>query len=237
MGMEIKGFVDLSLVDWDGKVSSVIFLPYCNMRCPYCYNSYLVLHPEKLPTISFEEIESYLKENRGWIDGIVITGGEPTVHIDLPKLCSRIKELGFLVKVDTNGTNPDMVKNLIAKQLVDYVAMDVKAPLVEGKYSEASGVNVKNLLVKMKETIDALLRSRVEYEFRTTMVPTLHTKEDVKKICHEIRGCKKYAIQNYKGNVETINPKFKKLQPFSENEMKTFLATARKVIPNVILRE
>ena len=115
--MEIKGFIDISLVDWDGKISSVVFLAGCNLRCPFCYNVNLVLHPKKLPTIPFEQIGDRLKNKRGSIDDIVITGGEPTIQSDLLELCKRIKEKGFLVKLDTNGTNPVMVKELIDKSL------------------------------------------------------------------------------------------------------------------------
>jgi len=234
--MEIKGFIDLSLVDWDGKISSVVFLAGCNLRCPFCYNATLVLHPEKLPTILFEQIEDHLKKRKGWIDGIVITGGEPTIHNDLPNLCEKIKKLGFLVKVDTNGTNPMMIEELIKRKLVDYVAMDVKAPLTKEKHFGACGVNMENLLEKIEKTIDLLLKAEVEYEFRTTVVPDLHEKQDVEEICQRIKGCRKYVIQNYKGNAETIDPKFKNSKPFQEKEMKTFLTTANKIIPNTMIR-
>jgi pyruvate formate lyase activating enzyme len=234
--MEIKGFIDLSLVDWDGKISSVIFLPSCNLCCPFCYNVNLVLHPEKLPTIPFEQIEDRLKKSRGWIDGVVITGGEPTIHGDLLELCKKIKEMGFLVKLDTNGTNPVMVRELIDKRLVDYTAMDIKAPLTKEKHSRACGVNTENLLGKIEKTVDLLLEDGVEYEFRTTVVPGLHDEQGIEEICQRTRGCRKYVIQNYKGDVETIDPNFKKLKPFSEGEMKAFLITAKKIIPNTMLR-
>jgi len=234
--MEIKGFVDVSLVDWDGRVSSVIFLPSCNLRCPYCYNSTLVLHPGGLPTVPFREIEDYLERHRGWIDGVVVTGGEPTVHGDLPDLCSKIKGMGFLVKLDTNGTNPTVVRTLIEKGIVDYVALDVKAPLKEEKYSAASGVDAKIFLEKVRETIATLLDFRVDYEFRTTLVPTLHERADVEEICREIRGCGKYALQNYRGDVEPLDPRFKALKPFTNGEMNIFLETAKRIIPNAILR-
>jgi len=234
--MEIKGFVDLSLVDWDGKVCSVIFLPGCNLRCPFCYNTALVLHPEKLPTIPFEEIEDYLKKNHGWIDGVVITGGEPTIHDDLQNLCQKINELGLLVKVDTNGTHPVIIKELVKERFVNYIAMDIKAPLTEEKYSRVSGVNSKAVLENIEETINALLKLNIDYEFKTTMVPTLHEKEDVEQICQKIRGCRKYAIQNYRGDVETIDPNLKNLKPFSEEKMREFLVTAQKIIPNAMLR-
>jgi len=234
--MEIKGFIDLSLVDWDRKISSVLFLAGCNMRCPFCYNTTLVLHPEKLPTIPFEQIENRLKKSRGWIDGIVITGGEPTIHSDLPNLCQKIKKLDFLVKVDTNGTNPLMIKELVNRKLVEYIAMDIKAPTTKEKYFRVCGVNTENLLEEIKKTIDFLLKSEIEYEFRTTVVPGLHDEQDIGEVCQRIRGCRKYVIQNYKGDVETIDPKFKNLKPFLERKMEAFLATAKKVIPNTVLR-
>jgi len=234
--MEIKGFVDISLIDWDQKVSSVIFLPNCNLRCPYCYNTSLVLYPEKLPTIPFENIETYLQKNKDWIDGVVITGGEPTLHNDLPNLCQNLKKLNLLVKVDTNGTNPKIVEELLNKELVDYIAMDIKAPLTEQKYLEASGVHAKTLIEKIKETTDILIKSPIEYEFRTTLVPTIHHPKDVQEMCHQIKGCKKYVLQNYKTNVETINPNFKNLKPFPEKKMRMFLRTATRIIPNTIIR-
>jgi len=234
--MEIKGFVGISLSDWDGKVSSVIFLPGCNMRCPFCYNKSLILHPEKMPTIANEQVENYLEKNRRWIDGVVITGGEPTIHEDLPILCDKIKKIGFGVKVDTNGTNPEMISKLIEKQFVNHVALDVKAPLTKEKYSEASGVNADSFLQEIKKTIRLLLNDAVEYEFRTTLVPTLHHTDDVEKICQTIKGCKKYALQNFKSDAETLNPKYQNLKPFSQTQMENFLQATKKIVPNTCIR-
>jgi len=234
--MEIKGFIDISLVDWDEKVSSTIFLANCNMRCPFCYNVPLVLHPEKLRTIPFEKIAEYLERNREWVDGVVITGGEPTIHKDLPSLCERIKKLGFQVKIDTNGTNPTLTQELISKELVDYIAMDIKAPLEQSKYYSVVGVDTPDLLNKIVETINILQDSQIDYEFRTTVVPTIHKEKDIEEICQEIKNCKKYVIQNYKTDVETINQNFRNLKPFSQEELKAFLRTARKTIPSTTLR-
>jgi len=234
--MEIKGFIDLSFSDWDGKVSSVIFLPSCNMRCPFCYNKSLVLSPEKMPAIAYEQIENYLEANRKWIDGVVISGGEPTLHENLPLLCRKIKKMGFRVKVDTNGTSPAMIGGLIDEQLVDHVALDMKAPLTREKYSQACGVNATPLLKKIKETIQMLLKDTVEYEFRTTVVPTLHKAEDIEKICQTIKGCKKYALQNFKSDTETINPKYRNLKPFSKAQMENFLQAAKRIVSNTTMR-
>lgn len=234
--MEIKGFIGVSLVDWEGSVSSVVFLSGCNMRCPFCYNSKLVLHSNETPTIEFEKVKSYLQKNRAWIDGVVITGGEPTVQEDLPILCGEIKKLGFSVKVDTNGTSPSLVRRLIDEGLVDYVALDVKAPLAADDYSRVSGVNMTAVLEKVEETINLLLRDGLEYEFRTTIVPTLHETNDIERICEKIKGCRKYALQNFKADVETLDPKFQSLKPFSKTELERFLRTAKGFIPNTVLR-
>jgi len=236
--MEIKGFINLSLVDWDGKLSSVLFVPNCNFRCPFCYNSTLVLHPERVETVPFERVEDYLKKQRSWIDGICITGGEPTLHKDLPDLCSKLKKMGFLVKIDTNGTNPTMMKELMDKGLMDYIALDIKAPLTVEKYSRATGINAEKLLEKVKETIKILLGSKMDYEFRTTVVPTLHEEEDIKEICNGVKGCKKYVLQKFGLSLgkTTIDPEFSKLKPFTDKEMKTFLAIAREIVPNAKLR-
>lgn len=236
--MEIKGFVNLSLVDWDGKLSSVVFLPNCNFRCPFCHNSTLVLHPERVETIPFELVEDYLEKQRRWIDGVCITGGEPMLHKDLPDLCSKLKEIGFLVKVDTNGTNPMMMKELTDEELIDYVAVDIKAPLTVEKYSKAIGINAEKFLGKVEETVRMLLCSKMDYEFRTTVVPTLHKEEDIKEICDDVRGCRKYVLQNFDARLgkATIDPDFGKLKPFTDKEMRTFLTVARETLPNVKLR-
>jgi pyruvate formate lyase activating enzyme len=236
--MEIKGFIDVSFVDWDGKISSVIFLPNCNFRCPFCHNLNLVFNPEKLDTIPFEYVEDQLNRQSGWIDGVCITGGEPTLNIKLPELCSRLKAMGFLVKVDTNGTNPSILKELMKIGKIDFVAMDIKAPLTVGKYSKAIGVKAENMLEKVKESVETLLRSSIDYEFRTTVVPTLHKIDDIKQICNSLTGCRKYVLQKFDVSLgkETINPEFKKLKPFTDEEMQKFLVAAEKIIPKVKLR-
>ena len=236
--MEIKGVIDLSFADWDGKISSVLFLPNCNLRCPYCHNVSLVLHPETEETTPFERVEDYLRRQRAWVEGVCITGGEPTLHSDLPDLCSKFKEMGFSVKLDTNGTNSMMVKALIEKGLVDYIAMDVKAPLTVAKYSRAIGVNAGKLLGDVEETVRTLLGSKKDYELRTTVVPTLHEEKDIEEICHSIEGCRKYVLQRFdvRGGKETLDSNFSKLKPFTDEEMEMFLAKAQRLLPNVKLR-
>ncbi len=234
--MEVKGFVAVSLSDWDGRVSSVLFLPGCNLRCPFCYNKNLVLNPEEMRTIPETRIEDYLRSNKEWIDGVVITGGEPTLHQDLPSLCRRLKKMRFEVKLDTNGTNPTAARELIERRLVDYVALDVKAPLMTEKYSRASGVPAASYLDRVKETVQLLLEGTIEYEFRTTVVPSLHTIEDVEAICQTITGCRKYVLQNFKPDVETIDPAYQNLTAFATAQMDSFLQAAKRIVPNSVVR-
>jgi pyruvate formate lyase activating enzyme len=235
--LEIKGFLDVSFVDWDGKVSSVIFLPNCNFRCPFCHNANLVLHHEKLEPIPFESIEEELMKQKGWIDGVCITGGEPTLHSDLPELCSRLKKMGLSVKLDTNGTNPAMLKELIDRRLVDYVAMDIKAPLTTKKYSAATGTTAEELLEKVDESVKLLLESDLDYEFRTTVVPTLQDVDDIEQMCHSLRGCRKYVLQRFDVSIgkTTIDPGFMS-KSLTEEEMQKFLTVAKKIIPSTKIR-
>ncbi len=232
---EIKGFIDLSLVDWDGEVSAVIFLPNCNLRCPFCYNKKLVLTPQELQTIPYEQIRHYLTKNKDWLDGVAITGGEPTVHNELPNLCKQIKELGLRVKLDTNGTNSMMLKKLMELKFLDYVAMDIKAPLTQEKYS-LLGASTKKLLTEVKMSVEILLEGTVDYEFRTTLVPKVHDHNDIKQICSRIKDCRKYVLQNFKGDVETLDPKFQNIKPFPSKGMEDFLNLAREIVPNTFLR-
>jgi pyruvate formate lyase activating enzyme len=234
--MQIKGFISLSLSDWDSKVCSVIFLPGCNFRCPFCYNKSLVVQHEKMSTIAQDQIEKNLETNRKWIDGVVVTGGEPTIHQDLPVLCNEMKKMGYQVKVDTNGTHPEMIGELIEKELVDYVAMDVKAPLIQENYSKCSGINAAPFLDKINETIWILLNDKIDYEFRTTLVPTLHQTDDLERICHAIKGCKRYVLQNFKSDVETIDPTFQDLKPFPKMQVEAFFHTVKKIVNNAALR-
>jgi pyruvate formate lyase activating enzyme len=189
-------------------------------------------------TVPFERVEDYLKKQKDWIDGVCITGGEPMLHDDLPDICSKLKEMGFLVKVDTNGTNPMMVKELMDRGLIDYIAVDIKAPLTVEKYSKATGINAEKLLGKVKETVKILLRSEMDYEFRTTVVPTLHEGEDIMEICDGIKGCRKYVLQKFDVSLgkTTIDPEFSKLKPFTDEEMKTFLTIAQESLSSVKLR-
>jgi pyruvate formate lyase activating enzyme len=232
----IKNLVPLSCVDWDGKISAVAFLAGCNFRCPFCYNTALVLAPDTLKTLSFESVKRHLEESRGWLDGVVITGGEPTIHGELPTLCRKVKSLSLGVKLDTNGTNPGMLRKLVDEKLVDYVALDVKAPLNTDAYSRATGVDASLLVREVERTINFLLEGPVDYECRTTLVPTIHREEDVEQICSSLRNCSQYVLQNFVGDVDTLDPGLRDVRPFQEADMRRFVELARKMVSNTRYR-
>ena len=193
----ICGFNKLTMVDYDGKMSATIFLGACNFRCPFCHNSSLVLDPNDNDKVSFSEIYDYLKRRKGILEAVCITGGEPTLYPDLKEMIVKIKELGYLVKLDTNGTNPGIVKELYKEGLIDYVAMDIKNsftkyPITTGKKS------IDN--EPIKESIEFLINSGIDYEFRTTLVKELHTIDDMKEIALMIKGAKRYYLQKFVDN-------------------------------------
>ena len=193
--MEIKGFIETSLIDWDGKLASVIFLPGCNFRCPFCHNSQLVQKPEELETVEWEDVAARLARHRGWIDGVVVTGGEPTINGELPALLRAFKGMGLQTKLDTNGYLPVILRHLIGEGLVDYVAMDVKTALDE-RYSKAAGVRINLALIE--ESIALLLAGGVDYEFRTTVVPLFTRKSDAREIGRAIKGARQWSLQQFR---------------------------------------
>jgi len=218
MKILIKGMIETSLLDWDGKIVSTLYTPYCNFRCPYCQNAGLVLNPDQYETVPFEVISNFLTSHRNWIDGICLTGGEPCLFEDLPEFLKKIRNLGMEIKVDTNGTSPEMLKRVIDMGLVDYVAMDIKAPLNFDAYKESARIKSKELFDRVRESVNLIIDSEIDYEFRTTVVPSLHSEEDILEIAQEIKGAKKYALQNF-SNRETMDPEFQKIVPYKIEEL------------------
>jgi pyruvate formate lyase activating enzyme len=215
--IEIKGFLETSFLDWPGKLCSVLFLPYCNFRCPYCHNHPLVFHPERYATISLKDILARLHSLKNWIDGVCLTGGEPTLHTDLPLLIQEIKRHKFLVKLDTNGSNPQMLENLIEGREVDFVSMDVKAPLDPFRYSRSAGIPIQ--LKPILESIEILKRGKVDYEFRMTVVPGLHKEEDIRTLGDQLRVGRRFTLQNF--NPENpLDPSLKNIVPYDPKVMK-----------------
>jgi len=205
--MRIGGFQKLSLIEYPGKISCVVFTIGCNLRCPYCYVPQLVL-PEKmkgLKEIPKSEIFSFLEKNKGLNDAVVITGGEPTLQPDLRDFIRRIKEMDYLVAIETNGTNFEVLKLLIEEGLVDYVEMDIKNRLDFERYNLTVGnVLTEEMFENIKKSIELLLEDIVPYEFRTTLVREFHGIDDVVEIARAIKGARAYYLQNLKMGVETI---------------------------------
>ena len=199
--MKIHGLEKMSLVDYDGKVSATVFTGNCNFKCGFCHNSALVLSTENLPEIPETEILDYLKKRKGLLDGVCITGGEPTLNPDLPKFVEKIKNIGYSVKLDTNGTNPEMVKSLHANGLVDYFAMDIKND--RENYAKIIGFD-KFDTKKLEKTVEYFLYGNVDYEFRTTLVNEFHKPENIINIGNWIKGANKYFLQKFKNSENCI---------------------------------
>jgi pyruvate formate lyase activating enzyme len=219
--MQIGGLHKLSLIDYPGKIACTIFLFGCNFKCGFCHNPELVL-PKK-PRISYSEKEilSFLKERKKYLGGVCITGGEPLIHRDIWKFLGKIKKLGYNIKIDTNGSNPELLKELIDKKMVDYVALDVKANKESYAVIAGTEVNLKGI----EKTIKLLAKSKIDYELRTTVIRGYHDKEKLKKIAKwltkVIKKPKKYTIQNFIPRKDKlISKKFEKLQQFNDEELK-----------------
>jgi pyruvate formate lyase activating enzyme len=225
--MRFKGFVDTSFVDWDGKIVSTLFVPTCNFRCPFCFNHRLILHPEKYPDIAESTITDFLKRNADFLDGVCVTGGEPTTAKGLKEFCQEIISLGLKVKLDTNGTNPGLLEELVSGGLVNYVAMDVKAPPDRRKYGIATGTRSSKVLESVKESISFLLNSGIEYEFRTTVVPSIHSERDIEEIAKWIGGARLYVLQKFQPE-NAWSKRLRKFPSQSDSEMEQLANIARK---------
>ena len=231
-GLEIKGFVETSLCDWDGFIASVVFLPNCNFRCPFCQNGDLILKPAGLPTVTFEHVAAYLAAHEGWIDGVVVTGGEPTIWEDLGLLLGRIKDLKLAVKLDTNGSRPEVLKGLIDSGLVDYVAMDVKAPFDE-RYHQAAGVPVP--IGKLRESVGLIRGLGERYEFRTTLVPGIVGEEEVRLIGEALKGARRLALQRFVPE-NSLDKRFRRAVPYSDDFVTRLLEIAGGYVDDCFYR-
>ncbi len=230
--LPIKGLQKTSLVDFPGKICATVFLGGCNFRCGYCYNKELVLEVQAKPTISEEEILSFLERRKKVLDGVCITGGEPTIHGELPGFIQKVKSLGMAVKLDTNGTNPSMIALLLDQGSLDYVAMDIKAPL--WKYGVITpGVVYKNAI---QETIQLLLKNLCPYEFRTTLVPGITTEDDISEIRTLVSGARHFALQQFRATKTHLDPSMGKARPFSEEKVMAMKQILEKTIPHVEVR-
>lgn len=226
--MDFVGIDKFSLLDYEEKVSCVLFCKPCNFRCPFCHNGTTVLEANTI--IPFEDILDYLKTRVGLLDAIVVSGGEPTLMPDLKEKIIKIKELGFLVKLDTNGTNPDVIKDLVKSHLVDYVAMDIKNSLA--MYPLTTGT--KNpLLDRIQQSIEYLMTSGVDYEFRTTLVDEFHDEKSIEEMGQLIKGANKLYLQKF---VERDSCIQKGLHEVSEEKAVKYQKILQKAVKFVLLR-
>lgn len=226
--MKIGGLMKTTLLDYPGKVACTVFAVGCNMKCPFCHNSELIDGRGSL--VEEEEVLTFLKKRIGVLDGVCISGGEPTLQKDIKEFIRKIKDMGFLVKLDTNGTNPDILKELVQEGLVDYVAMDIKNS--PNKYLETSG-NGQLDFSKIEESIQFLLSGCVDYECRTTVVEELHEVSDFKEIGAWIYGAKAYYLQQF---VDSDAVVFSGFHGCSKEKMEEFLSCVTPFVPNSTIR-
>lgn len=229
--MLIHGFQTLTLLDYPGLTAATIFLGDCNFRCPFCQNAGLVLHPESEPAIPTEEVLAFLKKRKRVLDGVCITGGEPTLEPELPDFIATLKDMGYLVKLDTNGSQPDILKTLSSQKLLDYVAMDIKSS--PAGYSRSAGLLHPDLDA-IRESVRFLMTDAVDYEFRTTVVRELHGPQEFADIGDWLAGCRRYYLQAYRDSDHILKPGC--FSSYTREDLESFAALLRKKIPLVDIR-
>ncbi|MBQ3913454.1 MAG: anaerobic ribonucleoside-triphosphate reductase activating protein [Lachnospiraceae bacterium] len=229
--MQIHGFAKLTLLDYPGRIAATVFTGGCNFRCPFCHNAVLVLDPNAQPLIPEDEVLRELESRKNKLEGVCITGGEPTLNRDLPEFIEKVRALGLLVKLDSNGTAPDMIADLIDRGLIDYIAMDIKSS-PEG-YSKAVGL--KDLSMdNIFRSVDLIMQSGIDYEFRTTVVDGIHTADDFKKTGIWIKGAKAYYLQQYKDSGDLIAPRG--LASPSKETLEKYREILLPYVPNTSIR-
>ena len=230
--MNIRGLYKTSLVDFPGKISSVVFTGGCNLRCGYCHNPDMVLDCANLEKIEEEDFFRFLSGRKNLIDGVTVTGGEPSLHVDLPDFLKRIKDSGFLVKLDTNGFSPGVIENVVTLGLADYIALDVKSS--PGKYAAVTGTNLP--FAGVLSTINILKNSGIDFELRTTCIPGLVTIEDIVEIGGVTGRVKKYSLQQFVNTGNLIDPSFRELSPYPVPYLEAMKEECLKFADTCILR-
>ena len=228
--VRICGLNKTTLLDYPGHVAATVFLGGCNFRCPFCQNGDLVLKPEGQPAVEKEEVMAFLRKRKGVLTGVCITGGEPTIERGLAELIEEVKNIGYLVKLDTNGYCPEVIRKLTEKGLVDYIAMDIKNDLK--KYGETVGIQGIDA-GRIMDSIRWIINGKMDYEFRTTVVKELHGREDMSAIGKAIKGAKAYFLQGYLESGGVIAPGF---HAYGKEEMEELAEWVKPFVPNVQLR-
>lgn len=230
--MRIHGLNKTTLLDYPEHVAATIFTGSCNFRCPFCQNGQLVLDPDSQPLLSEDEILSFLKKRKGVLTGVCITGGEPSIQPGLIEFITEIKQLGYLVKLDTNGYRPDILQELLHKALLDYTAMDIKSSLI--KYPLVTGCPSIDTNA-IAQSAELLMKSGIPYEFRTTVVRELHSRDDFADISHWLAGCDKYFLQSFRES-EFILDKEHTYSACTKDTLEDYLSICQKLIPHTYLR-
>lgn len=228
--MKINGFQKLTLLDFPGKTACTVFTPGCNFRCPFCHNASLVTHIDNSYDMSEEDILLYLEKRKNLLDGVAITGGEPLLQNGIEDFISRVKAMGYAVKLDTNGSFPEKLIQIVEKGLVDYVAMDIKNS--KAKYGETVGIENFDI-TPVEKSVEFLLQNKVPYEFRTTVVDKFHTVDDIQEIVCWIKGANKYFLQNFVDSGDLIE---EGLTAVPLEKLKEMREKASKIIESVELR-
>lgn len=230
--MKVTGIQKLTLLDYPGVVACTVFTAGCNFRCPFCHNAMLVL-PEQIDDecLTDDEVFGFLKKRRGVLDGVAVTGGEPLLHADMPEFLARVKELGYKIKLDTNGSNPELLSEIVKNKLVDRVAMDIKNAPAE--YARTIGLKSFDI-APVERSKEMLLRGDIDYEFRTTVVKGIHTKESLIGAAKWIEGAKEYYLQQFKDSGNLILPDG--LSAYDEKQMHTLADAVRDYVPTVEVR-
>ncbi|MDD2352481.1 MAG: anaerobic ribonucleoside-triphosphate reductase activating protein [Candidatus Caldatribacteriota bacterium] len=229
--IKIKKIISTSLIDWEGMIVSTLYVGGCNFRCPFCYNTDLVLRHQSLQDIPIEEMISSILSKKPFLDGICLSGGEPTLNEGVKDFLLEIKKHNLKIKIDTNGSNPEILKDIIEKNLVDYIAMDIKTMLREEDYSEVIGLKIDNIISKIRNSINLIMNSGIDYEFRTTIIPKFHDIEVIKNIAEEITGARRYILQRFIQSEEMLDPDLKDVKAYDEEKITDIL---KKVKNNVL---
>lgn len=236
--MKVAGIIEESKSHHPGALSYVILTQGCNFKCHYCYNSpsARIFDPEEVSDSKIDEILLYLEENKDKYEAVVVTGGEPTLHKNLPDVLKKIKEMGLIVRLETNGSHPKVLSQIVSNGLVDYVAMDVKAPLAKDKYKDIAGVTIStSQLGKINQSIRILTRSKVEYEIRTTLIKQKHSFHDILDICNTIVGCKRYCLQDFDADI-AHDKTYTSFSGYDQKELERMIKAINPEIKEVLFK-